>query len=64
MKKNSVSCCHEYSVGDLELEEMKNVEGTIFKVIVDLNFPKVMEATKPTECKSLPNLGHLGGAVG
>lgn len=32
-----------YSTRDLKVEEVKNGEDIIFKVIVDLNFPKVMK---------------------
>lgn len=50
-----MSCSHTYSVGDPEVEK-KSVEGTIFKVIMDLKFFKGDENYQSTEFKSLANL--------
>lgn len=36
-----------HSIRDLEVQEVKNVENKIFKVIVDLSFPKVVKTINP-----------------
>lgn len=43
VKKSSVTWPTRYSTGDLKVEEVKNIEDIIFKVTVDLTFPKVMK---------------------
>lgn len=42
-RKSSVIWPQIHLIGDLKVEEAKNVEDAIFKEIVDLNFPKMMK---------------------
>lgn len=47
VKESSVSWSNTHSIRDLEVQEVKNVENKIFKVIVDLSFPKVVKTINP-----------------